>query len=414
MASRLSSLAQYHAQHLAQPHFASPYYRTPPTLPPPLSIRTPEELAAINSLLLQLGKSVANPAMHAGHSPFLGRGLSELEEYFTPSTLEALGIANMPGIQLGAGAHHLGHEAAAANAHLAALYGSAVASANSYSMPSPYSAAHHPTPPLSKGSLSPPSSNSAGGTPSVSPIPDMHHDEQFEAANANWLGLSAQPLQTTSLADVRLTPSPTTPSSAASASSMPDWASLRPSRSSLVSPQLGVPDFSASTLNTRVVLPLKSIPQMSPPSDMDMSDSDESSVKDDGQRDSRGSSEEPTPTVASSSRLYPLLTFGDPTYQLPPLRNASRETTRSPPSSPSSDDSSAPGSPSPPRTTLPSLASLSLDGSSVEDRIRHASFIQSLLVTINRQFRASQREDEETDQLTDDEEMTVVSDVPVV
>jgi len=281
---------------------------------------------------------------------------------------------------------------------------------NYHTQPSSYgSAMQHPTPPLSKGSLSPPSTTSGGGTPSVSPIPESHYPSGHD-----WLGLQSQHQQYN---QVRISPPP-----APTGVLMQDWSHLLAPRPNFVHPQLAPPDLTANTM--RVGIPLKSLPgsTTSVPSAKRTSVTD----RDDGMSDESGKS----PSPPSTSRLYPLLKSGDPAFKLPAIRGgrrtaSSRESTVSPPSSPGSCSSKSPSPAQPTKPALPSLASLSLAEGyqrnnthtpvaplreiSLDDRIQHAELIRSMLVLINKQWMVAQQqqatdEDSDSDASTEDDE----------
>lgn len=129
-------------------------------------------------------------------------------------------------------------------------------------------------------------------------------------------------------------------------------------------------------------------------------------------------------SLTPPSRIYPLLTLGDPAFKLPAIRPAGRspstESSASPPPSPGSVATRR--SITPPRQSgkemLPSLTSLSLsephglpklhnrsDEISFEERVRHAKLIRALLVAVNQQWLYQQQwEREEASPISADED----------
>jgi len=230
----------------------------------------------------------------------------------------------------------------------------------------------------------------------------------------SWLGMQSHNGIHHGVTEVRLSPAPASPTSASSGS-VHDWAGIRAPRPGIIHPPLGLPNFGVGNANMRVEIPLRSLGDSqtekavdSAPKKAKLLDVVEEEALED---------ETPTKISPSSSRLYPFLTSGDPGVKLPALRSSltppSRESTVSPPSSPGS---SSAGKFSPPatKTSLPSLASLSLaDGYgstpvssrttiqplktrrteiTYEERVRHATLIRTLLIAINKQWATSQRE----------------------
>jgi len=157
-----------------------------------------------------------------------------------------------------------------------------------------------------------------------------------------------------------------------------------------------MPELSASANSIRIGVPLKTLPsgdrtakhsQAKASADVEMEDVSSSRTRS---------------ITPPSSRLYPLLTTGDPAVKLPAIRAAGR--------SPSTDSSNTPPpsprsvvtrrSVSPARVTgkeaLPSLSALSLSDAralhtrsediSFEERTRHAKLIRALLVAVNQQW----------------------------
>lgn len=154
---------------------SNPHTQSLPALP----IRTPEELAAVNQFLLALGRNVANPSVPLSSYPAPGNTLTELQDYFAPSALHGLGLANMPGLADNMSAqydpysvpHH--HQTSNHNMHGNMYHHHMSHGGSAYNTYKQHPATG--SPPLQKGSgsQSPLSATSADGTPSVSPLPDQ-------------------------------------------------------------------------------------------------------------------------------------------------------------------------------------------------------------------------------------------------
>lgn len=285
-------------------------------------------------------------------------------------------------------------------------YSVPAASGNNHPAGNLYNMQHHASyqatasPPLQKGSQSPVSNASGDGTPSLSPIPDQRTRYTF---NPDWNNAQQRYQQPQYPSPIQVLCIIHAISFNAHSVRSQDWSHLRAPRAGLVAPQLGLPEFGAAGNAIRIGVPLKSLPTVDHPQKSSTPKALETSTKDVEMANGNSRRKSTTPP----SRIYPLLTSGDPAFKLPALRTAGRspstDSSNSPPPTPGSATTTTRRSASPAqhvsKATLPSLNSLSLQDPSVipklhnrteeisfEERIRHAKLIRALLVAINQQW----------------------------
>lgn len=388
-------------------------------------VRTPEELAAVNEFLVTLGRDVT-ASNHRGSQDLSGRFSPS---YFDAESLGQLGLAGMPGL-LGPGTAYSHDATYSQTAHPSHQY------VASYPTPPSLGRSSHPSvqqfnsvyPPMH---TSTPSSYSEQYTPSnriSAPAAQEYLHTPSSYSSSGYHSTSSPqghfhptpPLDPTSPHSSSSTPSNATPPHH---SSMPDsfaeFSSLRPPRGAPPPVQMAAPEYHHKM---RTMIPLlKTAPGAAPePSSPKFPTTTYRGLS--AQKLLLSSSS--TSSVASSSKLYPLLLPEDSDLKLPSLKPDAGPF-RLPPLSemyhPPSPMVSAPRSPDTSRGTTPSstrsspvsshdtipsqrpfaeseseelvrqVGKIELDHLTKEvtpeDRRKHASLIYDLLVRINENYR---------------------------
>ncbi|KAG1749782.1 uncharacterized protein EDB91DRAFT_1109657 [Suillus paluster] len=387
-------------------------------------VRTPEELAAVNEFLVTLGRDVTAPN-NRGSQDLSGR--FSPTSYFDTDSLSQLGLTGMPGL-LGPGTAYAHDAAYAQAAHPSQQYAS-----TGYPSPPSLGRSSHPSvqqnqynpvyPPMhasNPGGYSehytsshrvsaPPSHDFALNTPSSA---YGYHSTSTPQGHFH----PTPPLDPTSPHSSSSTPSNATPPHHSSIQdSFADLSSLRGPRGAAPPVQMAAPEYHHKAMRT--MIPLKTAPGNAP----------EPVAPKPPTTTHRGSinallSPMP-PSVASSSKLYPLLLPGDSDlklpslkpdagpFRLPPLKDMYRSPSPSAPRSPDTSRGTTPSStrssPVSTHTTIPSLRSITETSESdelvkkvgkiqldhltkevtPEDRRKHAELIRNLLVKINEDYR---------------------------
>ncbi|KAF9229060.1 hypothetical protein BS17DRAFT_722366 [Gyrodon lividus] len=399
-------------------------------------VRTPEELAAVNEFLITLGRDVTAPGHRSSQDQIASADRFSPSSYFDAENLNQLGLTGMPGLS-GSG-QSFTHDAG-------------------YSQPShQYPSSAYPSPPAlgrssnpvqqsQYGSTYPPLNISASGSypteqftpshnrrvsaPATHEFPHNHPASSTYTPSAYQVTSSPQghfhptpPLDPTSPYSSSSTPSNATPPHH---TSVPDpfvqFDYVRVPRGAAPPVHLAAPDLRKS-MHT-VMNPLKTAPG-SVPDPVELKPSAPTHRGPPADLSSLTSSTISSSSLASSSKLYPLLLPEDSDLKLPSLKPdagpfrlppitemyrspSSVSAPRSPDTSRGTTPSSTRSSPVPSHTVLSSLCSITETSASdelarkvekielahltkeisTEERRKHAELIRALLVAINEDYR---------------------------
>ncbi|OAX44453.1 hypothetical protein K503DRAFT_729545 [Rhizopogon vinicolor AM-OR11-026] len=393
-------------------------------------VRTPEELAAVNEFLVTLGRDVTAPN-HRGSQDLSGR--FSPSSYFDADSLSQLGLVGMPGL-VGPGTAYSHDATYSQTAHPSHQYAAGYPSPPSIgrsSHPSVQQNQYNPVyPPMH---TSTPSTYSEHYTPSNQcrvAAPAAHeylHTPSSYATSGYHSSSSPQghfhptpPLDPTSPHSSSSTPSNATPPHHSSMSdSYAEFSSLRGPRGAPPPVQMAAPEYHHKM---RTMIPLlKTAPGTAPEPTPPKS----STTTYRGPLAQLSSMSSSSSSVASSSKLYPLLLPEDSDlklpslkpdagpFRLPPLSEMYRppsplmSTPRSPSTSRGTTPSSTRSSPMSSHSTVPSRRSVAEASESEElvrqvgkieldhltkevtpeDRRKHAELIRNLLVRINEDYK---------------------------
>ncbi|KAF7979383.1 hypothetical protein HWV62_42474 [Athelia sp. TMB] len=407
MAERLNALAM--AQHMASASNPESANYDPGFNPRSVSfdVRTPQELAAVNEFLVNLGRDVV--AGHRRAPPALSAAddFARAQSYFDAASLNQLGLAGMPGMP--------GSGAAYSDGGLPSGSGSGSVGAMHY--PSAHGFRGPPLPAqVGQFSALYPTVHDTFGYPDEFPPRRAQREYEYHSGSSMSTPyhrspqphvFSSPPYDAQSPPSNVSTPSNATPPHMPSIPDLSVFASMRDGRGGPPPAHIGMPRYAYDI--RRDMVSLKSVPDAPCPVEPKLPKTVQPGPPARLTPSSTASFASGSSSASGSSKpgsLYPLLTSGDLRYKLAPLSRAYRspspvsQDTDS--SSPRSSRSASPArnvalpgirdiAPGEPDELVQRVGGIDLDRArriSDEERRKHAELIRDLLVSINGAYKS--------------------------